>query len=588
MDIIFPYLHKTITLDEKITISEICKRINHPLNTVCNEKGNCGKCLVTVIENGVTKEVLGCIHPISDSMQILISPEDTLLQMHIGSNPSNLDISPLLSSYSVPVSEITESQLPFQFDTIRDVISQNIKPLSLELLVSFSEALTQDKRFINFILDDDEIIDLFPDDQRTTLYGIAFDIGTTSIAGYLYNLTSGVFIGQNASANSQSAYGADVISRIEFASESPENLQMLQTALITTINAVIVSLCNIAGIETREIRNCIFCGNTTMQHLLLGLNPVDLGIAPFVGIIGDGVKFRGKALHLDINPKATAYFMPLLGGFVGADTTAMLLTLPTDRKKRLVIDLGTNGEIAVGNSAGYFVTSTACGPALEGGGIVMGMNASSGAIEHVQFTENGIHLQVIGDIPPKGFCGSGIIDAVACLLNAGLITDQGAFIDDNTLRTHPLGDHIRINAAGGRYFVFTSANEHPEGKEIVLTQKDIRAVQMAKAAIFTGCQVLMTKAGITGADLSEILIAGAFGNYIDIENAQTLGIIPSFNGVPARSVGNAAGAGAQRYLLSREEAKRCDNLPEITTHIDLATDPAFYEAYIENMRFGCH
>ncbi|MEG0378142.1 MAG: ASKHA domain-containing protein, partial [Eubacterium sp.] len=339
-------------------------------------------------------------------------------------------------------------------------------------------------------------------------------------------------------------------------------------------------------IDTMDIYATVYCGNSTMAHLFLELNPKHLGLAPFIGFSKDAVSMKGADLPLPVNPKGTITFMPLLGGFVGADTTAVLLGLPRDKKMRLMIDLGTNGEIAVGNCDKYYVASTACGPALEGAGLTMGMRGTAGAIEKVNCIDGIITCNVIGKTAPKGFCGSGIVDAIAMLFKEGLIAKRGNFIKGDALDAHPLKDRFGVTEENQRYFVVVKAEDNPEGKDIIITQKDIRAVQLAKAAIYTGCCLLAENYGIKGSDLEEIVLAGAFGNYIDVDNAQYIGLLPKIENVPVRSIGNGAGTGAQLYLLSQLEAEVCNTIPDITTHIELATDPKFTETYMMNTMFG--
>ena len=251
-----------------------------------------------------------------------------------------------------------------------------------------------------------------------------------------------------------------------------------------------------------------------------------------------------------------------------------------------MIDLGTNGEIAVGNCDKFYVASTACGPALEGAGLTMGMRGTTGAIEKVGCENGKITYSVIGKTAPQGFCGSGIVDAIAMLFREGLIAKRGNFIKGDALDAHPMKNRFGVDENNQRYFKIVTASEHPEGKDIIITQKDVRAVQLAKAAIYTGCCLLSENYGIKGSDLEEIVIAGAFGNYIDVHNAQFIGLLPKIEGVPVRSIGNGAVTGAQLYLLSKKEADICNAIPTITTHIELATDPKFVETYMMNTMFG--
>ena len=475
----------------------------------------------------------------------------------------------------------------YDLETIRKALNIPVNMSSIKVLQKSAEVFHQKNLpLMNFILYNDEVIDLIPSHEEVNAYGVAFDIGTTSVVGYLYDLTNGVLIHQYSSLNKQISFGGDVISRIDYASTAPENLKAIQHAIIETINNILSNLFYESKIPSEAIYECVFCGNSTMAHLFLGLNPLHLGLSPFTGITRDMVVLNAEELNININPNGKITFLPLLGGFVGADTTAVLLGLPKDDSYRLMIDLGTNGEIAVGNRDRYFVASTACGPALEGAGIHMGMRGTTGAIEKITLVDNEIKCHVIGDAAPLGFCGSGIIDAIAFLYREKLIYDRGHFIKGEDLDNHPFKDRFKTDENNQRYFVFVRHSDNPNGKEMIITQKDVRAVQLAKAAIFTGCCLLTEKYGIKAEALKEIILAGAFGNYIDIENAQFIGLLPEISGVPIRSIGNGAGTGSQLFLLSQDEAKRCETIPTITTHIELATDPNFSHLYMQNTTLG--
>ena len=587
MRIHFPLLDQTIEISEDSKVSDACAAVDLPLNLVCGGKGKCRKCLVTIKDNQGMQEVLGCQYPVSDEMEIYISRERAASQILETSANSELPFNPAVKCFAIPYSDVQYPLCGYLFDGLKPHLPEDVKPLSRDMMKKLSEAAyAEDFDFLNVICYDHEVIDILPSDGTKTIYGIAFDIGTTSVVGYLYDLTSGVLRNQYSTLNKQIAFGGDVISRIDYAGESPEHLAEIHRYILDTLTEIINVLCEKSNIDDQEIYNIVLCGNSTMQHLFLEISPLHLGLAPFVSPNKHSVRMSGDTFSLPMNPRGIMSFMPLLGGFVGADTTAVLLGLPRDRKLRLMIDLGTNGEIAVGNHEKYYVASTACGPALEGAGLTMGMRGTTGAIEKVTVKDGKIHCKVIGDVPAKGFCGSGIIDAIAMLFREGAIAKRGNFIKGDALDAHPMKNRFGTDEDGQRYFKIVTAAEHPEEKDIIITQKDIRSVQLAKAAIYTGCCLLTENYGIKGSDLEEIVIAGAFGNYIDVHNAQSIGLLPLIEGVPVRSIGNGAGTGAQLYLLSKEEMDVCDAIPDITTHVELATDPNFTNAYMQNMFFG--
>ncbi|MDD3306221.1 MAG: ASKHA domain-containing protein [Acetobacterium sp.] len=585
--VFFPLLDKSIMVEAGKTVAETCALIGFPQNLVCGGKGTCKKCLVTIRENDLVSEVLSCQHLISEDMAILISKEAAISQILETTNNGELSFNPKTRVAAIPITALKTEMCSYDLETIQKALEIPVKMSSIKVLQKSSEIFHQ-KNFplMNFILYNDEIIDLIPANEALNAYGVAFDIGTTSVVGYLYDLTNGVLIHQYSSLNKQISFGGDVISRIDYASTASENLNRIHHAIIETVNNILSNLFYESKIPSEAVYECVFCGNSTMAHLFLGLNPLHLGLSPFTGVTREMVVLNAEELNININPSGKITFLPLLGGFVGADTTAVLLSLPKDDAYRLMIDLGTNGEIAVGNRNRYFVASTACGPALEGAGIHMGMRGTTGAIEKINLVNNEIKCQVIGDAPPLGFCGSGIIDAIAFLYREKLIYNRGNFIKGDDLDNHPFKDRFKTDENNQRYFVFVRHQDNPNGKEMIITQKDVRAVQLAKAAIFTGCYLLTEKYGIKGSDLQEIALAGAFGNYIDIENAQFIGLLPEIAGVPIRSIGNGAGTGSQLFLLSQDEAKRCEEIPKITTHIELATDPNFSHLYMQNTTLG--
>ena len=587
MRIHFPLLDQTIEIPDDSKVSDACAAVDLPLNLVCGGKGKCKKCLVTVKDGEGMREVLGCMTPVSEDMEIYISRERAASQILETSANEALPFDPAVKVVPIPYDDLKFPLCGYIYDGVRSFLPEGIRPLSYAMVRKLSEAAyLEDFSYLNVILHKNEVIDIVPAKAPKTIYGIAFDIGTTSVVGYLYDLGSGVLRNQYSTLNKQIAFGGDVISRIDYAGESPENLAEIHRYIIDTLTEITNTLCERSDVDAQDIYNMVLCGNSTMQHLFLEISPMHLGLAPFVGVSQDSVRLTGDTFGLPMNPRGIVSFMPLLGGFVGADTTAVLLGLPRDKKLRLMIDLGTNGEIAVGNHEKYYVASTACGPALEGAGLTMGMRGTAGAIEKINVKDGKIHCKIIGDVPAQGFCGSGIVDAVAMLFREGAIAKRGNFIKGDALDAHPMRNRFGIDADGQRYFKIITAAEHPEGKDIIITQKDIRSVQLAKAAIYTGCCLLAENYGIKGTDLEEIVIAGAFGNYIDVHNAQFIGLLPKIDGVPVRSIGNGAGTGAQLYLLSQEEMAHCDAIPAVTTHVELATDPKFTNAYMQNMFFG--
>ena len=592
MKVVFPLLDKEMEFSEAVRVSEACERAGVPLDLVCGGNGTCGKCKVSIVEAGRELVVLGCQQKISDGMLILAGDDEVEHRLLESVAKTRQDFLPHLRVVRIGYDELQTPMGGYDFTCLAVAIYKtcgvDVEVPGYDVLHAISDVYrVQGFEYLNVVLSASRIVDVVPSNEEIHVYGIAVDVGTTSVAAFLYDLTTGELIDHGSDLNDQHIYGADVISRIEHASESAENRAAEQRAISKTVNGLIEELCTRNAIDKDLLYEMAYCGNSTMQHLFLGLNPRPLGRVPFAGLISQSVEVDAKCMDIGINRHGTHVFMPLIGGFVGADTIACLLEFPEDGKTRMMIDLGTNCEVALGSGSVYMVTSTACGPALEGAGLSMGMRAVDGAIEHVDYDaeSNVFVFKTIGHADPIGFCGSGIIDMVALMHRLGIITPKGAFPSGDALEASPFKDRIRKDDEKGLYFVALDSCENPCGIEISMTIKDVRAIQLAKAAIRTGWTLLSRTYGIDLADLAEIRLAGAFGNYIDIENAQSIGMLPQYENVPVTSMGNGAGLGVQRFLLSEAERARAESIRVQATHVELAHDKEFIDTYVSCMRF---
>jgi len=390
-------------------------------------------------------------------------------------------------------------------------------------------------------------------------------------------------MGVYSTINKQTSLGADVISRILYAGNK-EGLDQLNKKIIQTINELI----DIAEKEHEKISEKIYkvvlCGNSTMQHLFLNLNPENLGSSPFLSIAQDLIKGNARDLNIKVNENAIFEFLPLLGGFVGADTVAVLASLGESEKKRLIIDLGTNGELAIGNSDKYLVASTACGPALEGAGISCGMRGTDGAVERFKIVEDEIKIDVIGNKIPIGICGSGIVDIVSELRDYNFIDETGRLLDkEEYIAKHGkirLADNL-LEIEGNKSFLISKTKD----KMVYINQKDIRQIQLAKSAIVSGCKILIKESGLKEEEISEVILSGAFGNYINIKKAVNIGLLPNIDALPIRSIGNGAGLGVQRYLLDKKTKELVEKIKDNSEHIELSMNSDFQNEYINNMQF---
>ena len=590
MNISFPYLDTSIEVNQGATVADACVAAGIPLNLVCGGNGTCGKCRVTVAErDGFQNSVLACRHSCTDGMRIFAKPDASTHQLLETDLQAAPPFDPWIRIVAVDATARNTPMGGYDFEccaaAIREQTGREADVPSVPILRKISTGYRDpSQNNLYLVLAGDSIIDAYSCETEPGAWAVAVDIGTTSVVAFLYDLFDGTLLGHASELNRQAQYGADVISRIDHVIQDPDGLDCEQEAIAATINDLIGQLCEQHEARRDRIYEVVCCGNSTMQHLCLGLSPQALGRMPFAGLVSREVVTSAAGLGLDVNESCLLTFMPLLGGFVGADTVACLLELPRDQKPYLVIDLGTNCEVSMRTADGYLVASTACGPALEGAGLSSGMRACDGAIETVEYLEDEqrFAIGVIGNVAAKGLCGSGIIDTVAMLLKSGVINAKGKFLKGQARTEHPLGGRIE-ETEGGRLFVLVDADEHPQGERVCIMLKDIRAIQLAKSAIFAGCRIVMDASGIRPEDLSAIYLAGAFGNYINVENAQIIGLLPTIEGVPIRSMGNGAGLGVQRYLLNCDERTLGERIRQQTKHIELAHDKHFTEVYVRGM-----
>lgn len=402
-------------------------------------------------------------------------------------------------------------------------------------------------------------------------YGAAFDIGTTTVAAYLYDLTSGNCLASDAEKNPQSVFGADVISRISYAVS--EGTAALAAAIRDGINTLLSRLCHQAQIPIASLSALVLTGNTAMEYFLTGTNPAALAQAPFVQDRWFGEFCSASDLGLAAS-NASVYLTRSISAYVGGDITSGILAteMTAAREPVLLADIGTNGELALSHHGELLCCSTAAGPAFEGAGIFQGMTASHGAISQVCAKDGTLSYHTIGNTTPAGICGSGVIDAVAACLTLGFLDETGA-IDEACIPKE-----LRASADG------VPAIRFPES-DIVLTQKDIRAVQLAKSAICSGIETLLSHAGLHAKDVAHLWIAGGFGTVLNTESAERIGLIPSGFSGRMTAVGNAAGMGAVMQLLSKEMIATAEELAQRARTIELSSDPVFCEAYLANLLF---
>ncbi len=575
-----------------------------PIDSTCGGRGTCGKCKVRVIDgaNSITEADhrflsdaelaagwrLSCRAALHDDClaevpRLMTSPKAALLGYgrHVILDPN---VAKLYLQLAEPSLEDQVSDLSRVTNALRDEGYEVRADLSVwralpKLLRSHNFAITA-------VVCGDELIAVEPGDTTDRLYGLALDIGTTTVVAALVNLKTGAVEAVQSALNGQAPFGADVISRVSHTMMEADGLQTLHTRIVETINALFSQLLNSSGVAREHVYETVAVGNATMLHLLLAIDPEPISLAPFIPTIEEPVSLPAAAIGLQLHPQARLSTLPHLGAYVGADIVGGVLATglarSNDEQLRLYIDVGTNGEIVLGSSRRTLATAAPAGPAFEGAQIKCGMRASSGAIEGVQIS-NDVHLQMIGgDVRPIGLCGSGLVDAVAELVKCGLVDASGRLARPDDVRGRlpdALVDRLLV-VDGIRAFLLSTPEQN-----IFLTQPDIRALQFAKGAIAAGVHVLMEQLGVSADDLHEVLLAGSFGSYINPASARTIGLVP---GVPVErivAVGNAAGEGAKMALLSFREREAANRIPQFIEYVELSGRPEFNDIFTEALGF---
>lgn len=428
-----------------------------------------------------------------------------------------------------------------------------------------------------------KIVGIKPAGEPLHCYGVSVDMGTTTLAAGLTNLVTGKQLAAAACVNHQVRFGDDVITRISYAVQQPDGLRQLQEAVVADCNALLDELVQKAGIQNGDIYEIVLAGNTVMKQLFFGIMPDWIGKSPFVAAIQDAVTMPAARCGIQIAPAGRLYFLPGEAGFVGSDNVAVLLAGESYKQEKmtLTVDIGTNGEIDFGNRQEMFSASCATGPALEGAQLRFGMRAASGAVAHVQINPVTLRAScsVIGGGPACGICGSGIVDAVAELVRTGVVQVSGVF---NKLSGHPL---VRRREGKKKVweYVLVPAALSGIGQDITITQQDIRAVQLAKAALWAGAALLVEKSG--GRPIERVVLAGAFGSYIDRHNALAIGLLPDCDEDCIVVVGNAAGEGARLVLIDQGKRREAAALAPWVKFVEAAAEKSFQRYFLQGMEF---
>lgn len=576
---------KTVSVAPGTTILQAQIQAGLRPDAPCGGKGVCGKCQVMVLSGPQLGTCLSCQTEITGDMTVQLPGSSThqVLQSHLR---RSVPCQPGLTGVTLTVVRPSLEDARSDWERLQAAAYEaglgELEP-SLESLSHLHQTLKESQFKPYLLLYGNKVLHICATPYLPLL--AAFDIGTTSVVCYLMDGVSGETLHIESMLNHQVSYGADVISRAEYATKG--GLTDLTSAIRQEMNQLMGQCCAAVGRSMDQIALVSVAGNTCMHHLFAGIQPAALLVAPYFPEIRQAMELPASQCGLQVGPGAVLRLLPNIAGFVGADTTAAMLATEFQKIQELtlLLDIGTNGELVLGDGQRRVACSTAAGPALEGATIACGMRGAAGAIDHVYLEGGDIRYTTIGGQPAVGICGSGLIDLIAVLLKSGVLTRSGRFAKGETLANFPALRRRLFRGELGMSFLLAEGDTASGGKQVILTQKDVREVQLAKGAIAAGILLMCQTLGTTPQEIQKVYIAGAFGNYMDAENACAIGMLPEICPERIVPVGNAAGAGAQLAALSREEFFRCDQIARETDFLELALEPSFQGMFIKHLDF---
>ena len=471
------------------------------------------------------------------------------------------------------------------FDAVDDIVAN----ASLASMRELPRILRAANFKVTAVFVDQEFLGIEAGDTTALRYGIAYDLGTTTVVATLLDLNTGTPVAVKSMLNKQQPFGADVITRISATMLDPDALAKLSGLAQETLNQLTQEVCLEADVNPNNVYELAIAGNATMVQLLLGIDPEPLGVAPFIMASADYPNISVKEIGIEVHPLAKAVILPSLGAYVGGDIIAGALASGMDRDKRLrlFIDVGTNCEIVLGDGDKIVATAAPAGPAFEAASIKCGVRAASGAIETIKIVDGDLEIGTIDDSPAIGICGSGLVDACASLVEVGLLDHSGKFVSDEAALTiSPKLASRLVTREGERVFVLTWSKEVGDLSDCVfLTQRDVRELQFAKAAIATGWALLLEEFGVKESEIQQVLLAGSFGSYLSPSSAIKIGLVPKLSVMRIMSAGNVAGEGAKMVLLSAQERHGAQALLDEIDYIELSDRPDFNDKFVERLAF---
>ena len=600
----FPSYRKEVYALEGSSLFECIVRAGILIKNPCAGQGICGKCRIRVISGKAeaseecrhffsSDEIakgwrLACRVKIYDSLVIEIPDETSfsneLLILTQDDKPLEIQLSPLVRKKFFSLMPPSLENQKADLQSLREDLQ--VKDASIEILRQLPSFLRENSFRGTAAISADRIICLEKGNTESANFAIAIDLGTTSIVASLIDVLTGRTIDSKGILNPQVKYGDDLLTRINAEKQDPANIENLRICALEACNELIDKLCKENNVPVKSVYSCAVAGNSAMECFFCGINAEYLGEIPFVPPFKKSLSFEAAELELAVNPSAEIYIFPLIGGFVGGDIVSGISACRLDERQKptLFIDIGTNGEIVIAHKGNLYAASAAAGPAFEGARIESGMRASPGAIEKVVINEDGVHINVIGNRPPSGICGSAIIDICAELLRAGILDTSGRILSPD--ESGNLSDTLKkrlLSSDDGNTWDFLLCESGK--KKIFIRQKDIREIQLAAGAIRAAINILLNRTGITPEELDAVLVAGGFGNFIRRNNAVRIGLLPKVSEHKIRYVGNTSSEGAKEVLLSEARKRKAEELAEKTNYVEISLDPQFQMLFSESMIF---
>jgi uncharacterized 2Fe-2S/4Fe-4S cluster protein (DUF4445 family) len=601
----FQPVGKRVTVSGGTSLLEAARQAGIDLTSACGGEGNCGQCQVVLL-SGTANEIttdeellireadrlngyrLACCTKVLSDIKVHL-PKDSLLtgqRLQIESNLRTEPPEPFVRACEVMLSPATIEDTRSDLTRLTGELEKQYNLDGLHagpaVIRSLPAMLRANGWKATVFLRDREIVSVRPQEQRPL--GFAVDLGTTKIAALLVDLVTGENLADGGAPNPQISYGEDVISRLNYTVRNPQGGLLLAEKVRLALNELLEHLLGQVNADPEQVAEACIVGNTAMTHLLLQFPVRQLATAPYVAAASAALDVPASELGLDMAPGALVHIPPTIGGFVGADHVAMALASDLDRSEKVTLglDIGTNTEISLRlpetlkGTPALTAVSCASGPAFEGAHIRDGMRAASGAIEKVRIGERGLELTTIDDQPAVGLCGSGILDTIAELYRTGRLERNGRF--------NPERDGVR-SGDQGKEFVLVTAAESGSGRDIAITQKDVNEIMLAKGAIHAGLTILLEATGTSPEAVQEVIVAGAFGSFLNIQNAILMGLFPNLPNAQYRQVGNAAARGAKWILISRRARRRAQEIARNTRYLELTTYPKFSRQFALAMMF---